>query len=71
MLGQEFSGQHKRGSYFLYTSGCLNLTQRQFDEVHALIDSPELQPDREAEGATQLCEVSPGCRVSITPVIRG
>uniref|UniRef100_A0A1I7SMH2 CD36 family protein n=1 Tax=Bursaphelenchus xylophilus TaxID=6326 RepID=A0A1I7SMH2_BURXY len=50
--------QHKQGNYFLYTSGCLNLTKHQFENIHLMIDSPEIQPDRESKSATQLCEVT-------------
>ncbi|CAD5229369.1 unnamed protein product [Bursaphelenchus okinawaensis] len=50
--------QHKQGNYFLYTSGCLNLTQAQYDNIHGLIHLPNVAPDRESTNATQLCEVT-------------
>ncbi|KAI1724345.1 hypothetical protein Ddc_05576 [Ditylenchus destructor] len=49
--------QHKKLGYFLYTSGCLNLTQLQFDRIKA--ETSKVQPERGAKGGeTQLCEVT-------------
>ncbi|KAI6173884.1 hypothetical protein M3Y98_01130400 [Aphelenchoides besseyi] len=42
--------------YFLYTSGCLNLTQSQYDAIQHLTHLQ--RPARSAENATQLCEVT-------------
>uniref|UniRef100_A0AC35G426 Uncharacterized protein n=1 Tax=Panagrolaimus sp. PS1159 TaxID=55785 RepID=A0AC35G426_9BILA len=49
--------QHKSNHYYLYTSGCLNLTQNEFDTVGKRISSTK--PIRGLNGVeTQLCEVS-------------
>lgn len=32
-LIRAFSGQHKSNVFFLYTSGCLNLTKTEYDEI--------------------------------------
>jgi len=48
--------QHKNQSYFLFTSGCLNLTETQYRELRYITN--KAVPDRESSNATQLCEVS-------------
>ncbi|KAI6205770.1 hypothetical protein M3Y94_00830100 [Aphelenchoides besseyi] len=48
--------QHKSSIYFLYTSGCLNLTQSQYDAIQHLTHLQ--RPARSVENATQLCEVT-------------
>ncbi|KAI6243789.1 hypothetical protein M3Y99_00043000 [Aphelenchoides fujianensis] len=48
--------QHKSPAYFLYTSGCVNLTQAQFDAVQHLTNLQ--MPARSAPNASQLCEVT-------------
>jgi len=50
-------GQHKLSNYFLYTSGCLNLTRTQFESIVEVTSAKDA--DRGGRGAeTQLCEVS-------------
>ncbi|KAI6191311.1 hypothetical protein M3Y97_00214800 [Aphelenchoides bicaudatus] len=48
--------QHKNQAYFLFTSGCLNLTQNQYQVLQYL--TGKASPDRESTNANQLCEVS-------------
>ena len=48
--------QHKSHHYYLYTSGCLNLTQNEFTLIAQRLSSKK--PERGAQGEeTQLCEV--------------
>ncbi|KAH7719886.1 Protein F46C5.2 [Aphelenchoides avenae] len=51
--------QHKATSYFLYTSGCLNLTRDQYGSIQEETASAQTHVERGGTGVeTQLCEVT-------------
>lgn len=53
-----FLGQHKEDNkFFLYTSGCLNITKKHYNEIQEKVYG--LRPARGQNGdETQLCEVN-------------